>query len=77
MALAMIVLRTRTPSQAAQLSAMSQGLGYMLASLGPLIMGMMHESSNSWQDMVWLLAAITLAGLFHGSKSGAKQFVLE
>ena len=77
MALAMIVLRTRTPSQAAQLSAMSQGLGYALASLGPLFMGMMHESSNSWQNMVWLLSAITLAGLFHGSKAGAKRFVLE
>lgn len=77
MALAMIVLRTRTPSQAAQLSAMSQGLGYTLASLGPLIMGIMHESSNGWQEMVWLLSTITLAGLFHGSKAGAKRFVLE
>ncbi|WP_334107307.1 MFS transporter [Methylobacillus sp.] len=77
MALAMIVLRTRTPSQATQLSAMSQGLGYALASLGPLIMGIMHESSDSWQDMGWLLSAITLVGLFHGSKAGARRFVLE
>lgn len=77
MALTMIVLRTRTPAQAAQLSAMSQGLGYILASLGPLIMGFMHEASGHWHDAGWLITAIVLAGLYHGSRAGAQRFVLE
>ncbi|MCB5189952.1 CynX/NimT family MFS transporter [Methylobacillus arboreus] len=77
MALAMIVLRTRNPLQAAQLSAMSQGLGYTLASLGPFLMGVIHEASGDWQSIGWLLTAITVAGIYHGSKAGAKRYVLE
>ncbi|MGY1488069.1 CynX/NimT family MFS transporter [Methylobacillus pratensis] len=77
MALTMIVLRTRNPGQAAQLSAMSQGLGYTLASLGPLSLGIIHEASGNWDKAGWLITAITLAGLYHGSRAGANRFVLE
>lgn len=77
MALTMIVLRTRNPVQAAQLSAMSQGLGYILASLGPLLLGIIHEASGNWDKAGWLITAVTLAGLYHGRKAGAKRFVLE
>ncbi|MPS47904.1 CynX/NimT family MFS transporter [Methylobacillus sp.] len=77
MALTMIVLRTRNPDQAGQLSAMSQGVGYTLASLGPLLMGLLHEASGNWDQAGWLITAITLAGLYHGSRAGANRFVLE
>ncbi|MCB5184203.1 CynX/NimT family MFS transporter [Methylobacillus gramineus] len=77
MALSLIVLRTPNPVMAAQLSGMSQGVGYTMASLGPYFMGLIHEYTGSWQSIGWLFSAITLAGIYFGIQAGANRFVLE
>ncbi|MCB5187613.1 CynX/NimT family MFS transporter [Methylobacillus caricis] len=77
MALALIVLRSPNSAVAAQLSGMSQGVGYTMASLGPYFMGVMHEMSGSWHTIGWLLSAIALAGIYFGIQAGANRLVLE
>lgn len=48
LALTLINLRTRTHAGSASLSGFAQGTGYALASLGPLLFGMLHSSSGGW-----------------------------
>lgn len=46
--LTLINLRTRTPAGSAALSGFMQGVGYSLASLGPLLFGWLHGASGGW-----------------------------
>ncbi|MBT2535054.1 MFS transporter [Arthrobacter sp. ISL-69] len=55
--MALIVLRSAGPRSAGGLSAMSQGLGFALASLGPLGAGFLHEWSGGWEVPFWVLSA--------------------
>jgi CP family cyanate transporter-like MFS transporter len=55
--MALVVIRSTGPQSAGSLSAMSQGLGFALASLGPLGAGFLHEWSGGWDVPFWALAA--------------------
>ena len=46
--LTLINLRTRSQAGSAALSGFMQGVGYSLASLGPLLFGWLHGISNGW-----------------------------
>lgn len=48
-ALVLIVLRAPNAEIAGNLSGMVQGIGYVLAALGPLILGLIPEYFGSWQ----------------------------
>jgi CP family cyanate transporter-like MFS transporter len=47
-AMIVIVLRSRDPQVAAQLSSMAQCVGYLLADIGPLIVGMIRSWTGSF-----------------------------
>src|SRR4051812_16785251 len=70
LALLMIVLRAADDHTAARLSSMAQGFGYLLAAAGPLVMGLLHAATGSWDAaLVWLIALCgveLLAGLAAG-----------
>lgn len=57
LALTLINLRTRTPGGSAALSGFMQGVGYALASLGPLLFGVLHEATGGWAWPFAMLAA--------------------
>jgi MFS transporter, CP family, cyanate transporter len=48
LSLILVVLRTRDAHDAAELSGISQTVGYLLAGLGPLLFGVLYEVSGSW-----------------------------
>jgi len=58
--LTLIVLRSGNTVLAGQLSGMVQGVGYSLAALGPLCVGILLELDTSLADISILLAVITL-----------------
>ncbi|MEV5052602.1 MFS transporter [Arthrobacter sp. LAR12-1-1.1] len=66
--IALVVLRSTGPQTAGKLSAMSQGLGFALASLGPLGAALLHGVSGGWDAVFWALAGVAmllaLAGYF-------------
>jgi CP family cyanate transporter-like MFS transporter len=68
LALALVVLRSTGPQTAGKLSAMSQGLGFALASLGPLGAALLHDVTGGWDAAFWALAGVAmllaLAGYF-------------
>jgi len=56
--LTLINLRTRTPAGSAALSGFTQGVGYTLACLGPVVFGLLHEASGGWG---WPFAFLALS----------------
>lgn len=75
MALSLIVLRSPDAATAARLSGMAQGLGYVLASLGPLLLGLLHDLTHDWQLAGWLFTGIVLLALAAGSGAGRQGHV--
>jgi MFS transporter, CP family, cyanate transporter len=67
LALAMIGMRARTSRGTVGLSAFAQSTGYLVAGLGPLLVGILYEASGGWRLPIgFLLAALavqTAAGL--------------
>ncbi|MFV2022650.1 CynX/NimT family MFS transporter [Micromonospora sp. LOL_023] len=55
MALAMIGLRARTNAGVVSLSAFAQSVGYLIAALGPLSIGLLYEWTGGWALPVGLL----------------------
>ncbi|HEU4808138.1 MAG TPA: MFS transporter [Homoserinimonas sp.] len=57
--LVLINLRTRTPHGAIALSGFAQGVGYLIGSLGPLLLGVLHELTGGWTvPILFLLSTV-------------------
>ena len=48
LAMMFFTLRTRTAHEAAELSGMAQSFGYLLAASGPVLFGLLHDSTGGW-----------------------------
>lgn len=59
--LAMIPARSRTPDGTSQLSALTQGFGYLGASAATFGAGLLHEATGSWTPAVVIMAVLALA----------------
>jgi len=64
LAVAFIGLRSANAYDAASLSMMSQSIGYLLASTGPLIFGYLHDVTHGWQVPLML---VPIAGLIQAA----------
>jgi CP family cyanate transporter-like MFS transporter len=61
LALLLIVLRSADGDVAAALSGMAQSGGYLLASTGPLVMGLLYTATGGWTvPLLFLLAVAAL-----------------
>lgn len=60
LALSFMGLRASNPITAASLSLMAQSIGYLLASLGPIAFGFVHEHVGGWSAALVLAFCIAL-----------------
>ncbi|WP_148716255.1 CynX/NimT family MFS transporter [Chitinolyticbacter meiyuanensis] len=74
-ALTLLVLRSRDPHVAAQLSGMAQGVGYALASLGPLLVGVLHDVARHPATLGVFFTLVVLAALACGRAAGREGHV--
>jgi CP family cyanate transporter-like MFS transporter len=58
--LTLIGLRARTPEGTAALSAFTQSTGYLVAALGPFLVGVVHDASGGWTAPLVLLLALAI-----------------
>ena len=58
LALTLIGLRSRSPAGAGRLSGFAQGLGYLMAGLGPIIAGVLRQETGGWTAPFVVLVAI-------------------
>ncbi|SDI32998.1 MFS transporter, CP family, cyanate transporter [Sinosporangium album] len=70
LALTLLALRTRTAHATAALSAFAQSVGYLIAGIGPLVVGILYEFTGGWDlPFVVLLIDVTVmivAGFYAG-----------
>ncbi len=68
--LTMIALRGRTPSTVVRLSAFAQGVGYLIAIPGSILIGALHDATDGWKAplaiMIGLMVPQIIAGFFAG-----------
>ena len=75
LALTLIVLRSRDSHVAANLSSMAQGIGYTLASIGPLAVGVLHDWTGGWGATGWVFGVIGVGAIVAGCGAGRALYV--
>jgi MFS transporter, CP family, cyanate transporter len=74
-ALTMIVLRSPDTRHAAELSSMAQSSGYLLASVGPFALGVVHGITGSWTLPLIVLAVLLAPQTVFGLLAGRDRLV--
>jgi CP family cyanate transporter-like MFS transporter len=69
------VIRARSTDNAARLSSMAQCVGYIIASLGPLVLGLVNRTPDSRLASAAWLIALAVATMLAGSIAGRPRFV--
>lgn len=64
--LVLINVRSESQRSSAALSGFAQGIGYGLAALGPLLVGVMHDASGGWTVPLLFLAIVSIAAVPFG-----------
>jgi CP family cyanate transporter-like MFS transporter len=74
-ALTLLVLRTQTHDSTAQMSAMAQSVGYLIAGLGPLVVGALHAWSGGWHVPMVFLLVLLVPEVLTGLRAATPGFV--
>lgn len=75
LALTMLALRTRTAEATAALSAFGQSVGYLIAGMGPLLVGMLYQATGGWTLPYVLMLAVVAVQLFTGWYAGGDRYL--
>jgi CP family cyanate transporter-like MFS transporter len=76
LALALFGLRTQSRIEATSLSAMAQSIGYLLAAIGPVLLGAVNDWMNNWSGALLLLILLQLLQFACGWHAGRPGFVV-
>jgi MFS transporter, CP family, cyanate transporter len=76
LALSYIAWRSPDVRHTAHVSTMTQGFGYLLASLGPIGIGAIHAASGSWTVPLIVLTALLVLQLIAGALASRERHVL-
>ncbi|WP_313891187.1 MFS transporter [Psychrobacillus sp.] len=68
-------LRTSTPMEAAELSGTAQSFGYLLAAVGPVLFGYLHDATASWFTPMILFLLSTIVLFFAGMHAGKNRYL--
>jgi CP family cyanate transporter-like MFS transporter len=75
LALLLIVIRAGDDEVAARLSAMSQSGGYLIAALGPLVMGGLHSLTTGWMLPILFLILANAFGFVLGYRAARERVI--
>ncbi|MHA3021499.1 CynX/NimT family MFS transporter [Mycobacterium sp. BMJ-28] len=75
LALTVIALRSRNAADTARLSGMAQGIGYLLAGVGPFLFGVLHDMTGGWTVSWGLVLAVYAVQLVTGAMAGRNRYV--
>jgi MFS transporter, CP family, cyanate transporter len=75
LALSYIGLRARSAHQAAELSGMAQSTGYILAAIGPSLIGILYDATQLWSMPLITLILISVLVMVFSMISGRNRFV--
>ncbi|MFJ7840187.1 CynX/NimT family MFS transporter [Lysinibacillus sphaericus] len=75
LAMMFFTLRTRTAFEAADLSGFAQSLGYLLAAVGPILFGYLHDLFGGWDIAGWLFVAVTALLFFCSFRASKNEYI--
>jgi CP family cyanate transporter-like MFS transporter len=75
LALTMIALRGSTPAVVVRLSAFAQGVGYLIAIPGPLLVGLLHDHTGGWRAPLALMVILMIPQIIAGLAAGRDRQV--
>ncbi|GGL19683.1 CynX/NimT family MFS transporter [Mangrovihabitans endophyticus] len=75
LALTLIGLRGRTPATVVRLSAFAQGVGYLIAIPGPLLVGVLHDAAGGWRLPLALMVGLMIPQMLAGIAAGRDRQV--
>ena len=75
LSLTYIVLRAPDARHTAHLSTMAQGIGYLLAGLGPIGLGMLHAAVGGWVVPVVALILVLVVQAVAGAAASREHHV--
>lgn len=75
LSLAMIGMRSRTPGGTVALSAFTQSAGYLVAALGPLLVGVFYEMTGGWRLPLTFLFAAAVLQAFAGLAAARPRYI--
>ncbi|OUB05086.1 hypothetical protein BK708_41740 [Bacillus thuringiensis serovar yunnanensis] len=68
-------LRARNVQQSAALSGMAQSIGYIIAAIGPILFGELHDIYSTWTISIFVLIIFTVAQLAMGWRAGKDEYI--
>lgn len=74
-ALTLIAVRARTPTGTVALSAFAQSVGYLMASAGPIVFGLVHDWTGAWTWSLILLVILLMVHLATGVAVSKRRYV--
>ena len=75
LALAFFSLRAADPRSSAALSGMGQSIGYLVAAVGPVLFGFLHDVTGGWRVPLAVLAGVAAAHALIGLRAGRDAHV--
>lgn len=75
LALAFIGLRSRSAEQTAQLSGMTQSVGYLMSACGPIAIGALHDAVDVWPPALAVCGALCILLVVLGLGAGRDRQV--
>ena len=73
--LSLLVLRSPNAQVAAALSGMAQGVGYTIAAIAPLLMGLLHELTGGWNAVAALFLLLILGSGYFATQAGKARLI--
>lgn len=67
--------RAGTSGEAAALAGMAQSIGYLVAAAGPLLLGILHDTTHSWTLPLTVLAVLGIATAAAGHGAGQDRHI--
>lgn len=75
LSLVLLSIRARTPESAVALSGFVQSIGYAIAAVFPLLIGMLHETTAGWQVPIFVVAAVLVLSIPAGIVAGRRRTI--
>lgn len=77
LALTLLGMRARNGKQAAQLSGMAQSFGYVLAAIGPFLIGYLYDKTQTWDIPLLTLISVAIIVVVFGFGAGRDKYVFD
>lgn len=74
-AIVLFSARSANATDTGALSGMAQSVGYLLAATGPVLIGLLRDSTDNWTPALITLAVVIVVQTIAGSSAGAPRFV--